>query len=90
MFLITRITLQVGNVEVAAVSGEVVSVVSAEKTSDQWKNLLEEDEDATRKALETIHDKWEVAIKHEVAENIYSDLCDLKGKFFTFLCKSRN
>ena len=65
--------------EVAAVSGEVVSVVSGEKTAENWRKKILEDSEDTMEAIDVINNKWENALKHEVVEDMYDDLCLLRG-----------
>ncbi|XP_053642955.2 dynein regulatory complex protein 1-like [Cherax quadricarinatus] len=68
----------VGNVEVAALSGEVAAVVESEGRQDEWRKTLEEDTRKTNLVLEKIQQYWQDAITLAVPEELYDSLCQLK------------
>ncbi|XP_042205497.1 dynein regulatory complex protein 1-like isoform X2 [Homarus americanus] len=68
----------VGNVEVAALSGEVKAAVESETRRDAWKNTLEEDTRKTQEALKQIHQYWEKVVTLTIPEDLYDGLCQLR------------
>lgn len=71
--------MQVGNVEVAAVSGEVAAVVDSETRRDTWRNALENDHKKTRQALKKMHEAWELSNDFCIPEDLHESLCQLRG-----------
>ncbi|KAK3890717.1 hypothetical protein Pcinc_005352 [Petrolisthes cinctipes] len=70
--------MDVGNVEVAAVSGEVVAVVESEARREAWREALQKDAQGTQEALDKIHQYWEEAVSHTIPEDLHSSLCQLR------------
>ncbi|XP_066971230.1 dynein regulatory complex protein 1-like [Macrobrachium rosenbergii] len=69
----------VGNVEVAALSGEVNAVVESECRQEAWRKSLQEDAEKTEKALKKMNDHWEhAATKLKIPEDLHASLCQLK------------
>ncbi|XP_068241154.1 dynein regulatory complex protein 1-like [Palaemon carinicauda] len=69
----------VGNVEVAALSGEVNAVVESEGRQDAWRMTLQEDTEQTTKALKKMNDHWEhAATKLKIPEDLHESLSQLK------------
>ncbi|XP_042880374.1 uncharacterized protein LOC122258473 [Penaeus japonicus] len=68
----------VGNVEVAAVSGEVAAVVDSETRRDTWRNALENDHKKTRQALKKMHEAWELSNDFCIPEDLHESLCQLR------------
>ncbi|XP_045604926.2 dynein regulatory complex protein 1-like isoform X2 [Procambarus clarkii] len=68
----------VGNVEVAALSGEVTAVVESEGRQAEWKNTLEEDNRKTQEALEKIQQYWQNTITLSIPEDLHQSLCQLR------------
>lgn len=68
-----------GNVEVAALSGEVTSVVESEARRDSWRQILKEDTRKTQEALKKMQDAWEKAVDRTIPEDLHESLCQLRG-----------
>ncbi|XP_047498195.1 uncharacterized protein LOC125045122 [Penaeus chinensis] len=68
----------VGNVEVAAVSGEVAAVVDSETRRDTWRDALENDHKKTRQALKKMQEAWELSTDFCIPEDLHESLCQLR------------
>ena len=71
--------VQVGNVEVAALSWEVLARVESEGRREEWRSTLEEDSRKTHDALHRIQQYWEEVVGLSVPEDLHQGLCQLQG-----------
>ncbi|XP_050734398.1 uncharacterized protein LOC127007434 isoform X2 [Eriocheir sinensis] len=68
----------VGNVEVAALSWEVVARVESEGQRENWRSRLEDDSRKTHDALHRIQQYWEEVVGLSVPEDLHQGLCQLQ------------
>ncbi|KAK7084377.1 hypothetical protein SK128_021954 [Halocaridina rubra] len=69
----------VGNVEVAALSGEVAAVAESEGRQESWRKTLEEDTKKSEAALKQIQKSWDYATtKLTVPEDLHDSLCQFR------------
>ncbi|XP_071512278.1 dynein regulatory complex protein 1-like isoform X2 [Panulirus ornatus] len=68
----------VGNVEVAALSGEVTAVVESEARTQAWRHSQQQDLQQTQDALNKMQEAWEAAVHLTLPEDLHQTLCQLK------------
>lgn len=71
--------LQVGNIEVAAVSSSVKAQAEAEVSETHWRQTIEVSSREAEDKQQHIQHLWKAALEHTVAEDMHRDLLLISG-----------